>query len=55
MVEAIGEKAIGEEKKDLDEAVKEEYKGICMIWAMMWGSGTEAQIVSWKAGAAKLK
>ena len=55
MVEAIGEKAIGEEKKDLDEAVKEGFKGICMIWAMMWGAGTEAQRVAWQAGAAKLK
>ena len=39
----------------LDEAVRAEYKGVCMQYAMIWGAGTAEQKATWQAGAIKLK
>ena len=44
-----------EEKKDMDEAVRAEFKEVCMMYCMIWGAGSKEQQTTWQAGAAKLK
>ena len=40
---------------DLEPEIREGFKEVCMMYAMVWGAGTEEQKKSWQEGAAALK
>ena len=40
---------------DLEPEIREKFKEVCMMYAMVWGAGTEEQKKSWQEGAGALK